>query len=486
MRLRVIYALLILLACCTGASAEVVLPKILGNGMVLQREKPVPVWGTASVGENVTVKFGKQTKKTVTDALGKWRIMLDAMPASAKGETLTISGTNVITLTDILVGEVWLCSGQSNMSYEMRKNSKVTKPDTMTTAYSPVDELEHAHNPQIRIFLVTQKNLAKPDSTHSGWSIAQDSALRAFSAAGYFFAKNLNHDLKVPVGVICAAISGSRIEPWIPETAFTNSAYFNRVSKDSAQVSGADGKFWHRMIEPLAPISLRGFLWYQGEANITETVSYMYKMKLLIAAWRTAWHDASMPFYYTEIVPYYYSKMNPKVVIPPQTLPRFWEVQQAVQQIPNTGMIVTTDLNDDVKNLHPMFKWEIGRRLELLALAKTYNKPVVYSGPVYQQMHVSGNKIILDFKNINAGLVSHDGKPLSHFTIAGNDGIFVPADAVISGNTVVVSAASVSKPANVRFAWSEDAQPNLFNKNGLPAAPFRTDNPLKVNLSDKD
>jgi sialate O-acetylesterase len=147
----------------------VVLPKILGNGMVLQREKPVPVWGTAASGEKVTVKFGKQTKTTTADASGNWKVMLDAMPASAKGTTLTIKGTNTIKLTDILVGEVWLCSGQSNMLYEMRKNSKVTKPDTMTTAYSPVDEMEHAHNPQIRIFLVTQKNLAKPDSTHSGW-----------------------------------------------------------------------------------------------------------------------------------------------------------------------------------------------------------------------------------------------------------------------------------------------------------------------------
>ncbi|XHR92869.1 hypothetical protein ACFJIV_21370 [Mucilaginibacter sp. UC70_90] len=190
------------------AGAQVVLPKVLGNNMVLQRNAPVPVWGTASPGEKVTVKFAKQTKTTTADAAGKWMVKLDAMPASAKPATLTIKGTNTIQLQNILVGEVWLCSGQSNMQYEMRKNSKVKKPDT-STANSPVDELDRAHNPQIRIFLVTQKNMLKPDSTHSGWSVAEDSALRVFSAAGYFFAKNLQHDLKVPVGIISSAVSGA-------------------------------------------------------------------------------------------------------------------------------------------------------------------------------------------------------------------------------------------------------------------------------------
>lgn len=475
---------LIALLSCFVTRAEVILPKILGNGMVLQREKPVPIWGTATAGEKVTVKFGKQTKSTVTDASGNWKVVLSPMPASAKPNTLIIKGNNTIKLTDILVGEVWLCSGQSNMSYEMRKNSKVKKPDTLTQAYSPVDELEHAHNPQIRIFLVTQKNLAKPDSTHSGWSIAQDSALRAFSAAGYFFGKNLNHDLNVPVGIISAAVSGSRIEPWIPETAFSQSAYFNRVGKDSAKVNGADGKFYHRMIEQLVPISMRGILWYQGEANMTETISYVHKMQLLINSWRTAWHEQTMPVYYVEIAPYYYSKMKSTAVITPQTLPQFWEAQSLVQNIPNTGMIVTTDLNDDVKNLHPPFKWEIGRRLELLALAKTYKKPVIYAGPVYQQMHIYGNQVILEFKNTGSGLTSSDGKPLNYFTIAGADGKFVNANAVIKGNTVVVSSPEVAKPTTVRFAWQEDAQPNLFNKNGLPAAPFRTNNPLTFNPTD--
>jgi len=477
------FCLLIALAIsCSNTFAEVALPKILGNDMVLQRDKPCPIWGTATAGEKVSVKFGKQTKSTITDASGNWKVVLDPMTASNQPTTLTVTGTNTVTLNNILVGEVWICSGQSNMAYEMRKNSKVAKPDT-STANSPVDELERAHNPAIRIFLVTQKNLTvDKNPNHTGWNIAQDSALKAFSAAGYFFAKKLNQELHVPIGIICSAISGSRIEPWLPEEAFENSAYFKSAGKDSAKAGGDHGKFYHRMIEPLAPLAIKGFLWYQGEANVLETISYTHKMLLLINSWRSLWQEQSLPFYYVQIVPYYYSKMSPTTVIPPNTEPAFWEAQTMALKIPNTGMIQTTDLNDDVKNLHPPYKWEIGRRLALVALAKTYGeKNLVYSGPVYESMKINGNKVILDFKYTGKGLESHNGKPLSYFTIAGSNGKFVDANATIEGNKIVVSAPSVSSPTAVRFGWTEDAQPNLFNKDGLPAMPFRTDNPLKFN-----
>lgn len=466
----------IMLLGCLNGYAEVVLPKILGNDMVLQRDKPVPVWGTATVGENVTVTFEKQIKSFITDASGNWKVMLDPMPASTKPAKLTISGTNTIVLNNILVGEVWVCSGQSNMVYEMRKNSKVHKPDS-TDANSPVDELNRAHNPQIRIFTVTQKNL-KPDPTHSGWSVAEDSALRAFSAAGYFFAKKLNQELHVPVGVICSAISGSRIEPWLPETALENPE-FKKLVRDSTVAGNDHGKFYHRMIEPLAPLAIRGFLWYQGEASMTETISYTDKMQLLVNSWRSLWNDTSLPFYYVQIAPYYYSKMKTTLTITPETLPEFWEAQTLALNIPNTGMIVTNDLNDDIKNLHPPFKWEVGRRLALVALAKTYKKKVVYSGPRYKSMHVNGNQVELEFTDTDGGLISNDKKPLNWFTIAGTNGRFVIADAVIKGNKVIVSSKEVAAPVAVRFAWNEAAQPNLFNKSGLPAMPFRTNNLLK-------
>lgn len=459
------------------AGAQVVLPKVLGNNMVLQRNVPVPVWGKASPGEKVTVKFNKQTKTSVTDASGNWLVKLDAMPASATPTTLTISGNNTIKLENILVGEVWLCSGQSNMQYEMRKNSKVKKSDT-STVNSPVDELDRAHNPNIRIFLVTQKNLLKPDSTHSGWSVAEDSALRAFSAVGYFFAKNLQHDLGVPVGIISSAVSGSRIEPWVPEDAFDAIPYFKA---NNIKIDGDPGKFYAKMIAPLAPFALKGFLWYQGESNcfLGETISYTYKMEALINSWRKLWNNKTMPFYYVQIAPYYYTQGKGPVTYTPFTEPELREAQAAALKIPHTGMIITTDLNDDLKNIHPPFKWEIGRRLELQALAKTYNKSIVFSGPVYKTFKITGNKIVLSFDHTGAGLINHDGKPLTDFTIAGSDGKFMPANAVIKGNIIEVSADGLTNPVAARFAWSESAQPNFFNKDGLPAAPFRTDNPLK-------
>ncbi|HEY8784592.1 MAG TPA: sialate O-acetylesterase [Mucilaginibacter sp.] len=481
-RVGVFYLMIFFILCCYNSEAEVILPKVLGNNMVLQRNKPVPIWGTANIGEKVSVKFGKQIKTAVADASGKWKITLDPMPVSAIPQEMEINAINSIKLDNILVGEVWLCSGQSNMEYEMRKNSKVKKPDT-STANSPIDELERAHNPQIRIFLVTRKNLQKPDSLHKGWSIAEDSALRAFSAVAYFFAKNLNHDLKVPVGVICSAVSGSRIDPWAPIEAFDTIPYFKA---NNIKIEGDPGKFYAKMIEPLAPFAIRGFLWYQGETNcfLGETITYTYKMEALINNWRKLWNNKALPFYYVQIAPFYYSKSKGPVAYTEFTEPELREAQTMVLKIPHTGMIVTTDLNDDIKNIHPPFKWEVGRRLELQALANTYGKKnVVFSGPMYRKMKIKGNKIILDFKYAGGGLVSHDGKPLNYFTVAGSDGKFVEAAAVIKGDKVVVSSPAVPAPETVRFAWTESAQPNFYNTGGLPAVPFRTDNPLKFTLT---
>jgi sialate O-acetylesterase len=472
-----ISALLLLLAVsvATKTEAEIVLPRVIGSNMVLQRQKLLPIWGTAGAGEQVTVSFEKQLKHATADASGNWKVILDPLIASDKPETMTIAGTNTLKLENILVGEVWICSGQSNMEYEMRKNSKVRKPDSLDKN-SPVDELDRAHNPSIRIFWVNQKNLKTTGNYLAKWNLAQDSALKSFSAAGYFFAKNLNQELHVPVGVVCAAISGSAIEPWTPYEAYSTVAYFK--NEGSFWVKKDAGKFYHSMIEPLAPFAIRGFLWYQGEANMVENISYTYKMEALFNSWRTLWNEPTMPVYYVQIVPYTYTHLSPSTITSPERLPEFWEAQTLGLNIPNTGMIVTTDLNDDVTNLHPPFKWEVGRRLALIALAKTYGKNVVYSGPTYKQMKVVGSKIELEFDNVDGGLISKDDKPLTWFTISGSDGKFVDAKAIIVGNKVVVSSPDVPAPTAVRFAWSETAQPNLFNKAGLPARPFRTNNPL--------
>jgi sialate O-acetylesterase len=234
------------------------------------------------------------------------------------------------------------------------------------------------------------------------------------------------------------------------------------------------------MIEPLAPFSIKGFLWYQGETNCfqNESIEYTYKMQALIDGWRKLWKDNKLPFYYVQIAPFYYSKSAGKYPLNAETEPKFWEAQTLALNIPYTGMIVIDDLSTSPDNLHPRGKWEVGRRLAQWALAKQYGFNVVPSGPMYRQMKIENGKIELEFNYVGKGLESKNGKPLTWFTIAGADGKFVPAKAVIDGDKIIVSSPEVPNPKNVRFARSEAAQPNFFNKNGLPAVPFRTDNPL--------
>lgn len=463
--------------------AEIILPRILGHNMVLQQGKLVIIWGKAAAGETVSVQFAGQTQTTYADASGKWSVPLKPLKASATPSELVIAGTNMIRLQNILVGEVWLCSGQSNMEYTMRKNSKVKRSlaNELVDGHNPVDELDYANNPQIRIFLVNRKELSKPDSMHRGWNVAQDSALRSFSAPAYFFAKELYKNLNVPIGVISSAVPGSRIEPWISEAAFREDSYYG-----NQKIEGEPGKFYEPMIRPLAPLAIKGFLWYQGESNcfLNETITYSHKLKTLITSWRSAWNDQKLPFYFVSLVPFKYSESKGKVVLTRETLPEFREAQELVLNLPRTGMIVTTDLADDLSDIHPPFKWEIGRRLALLALATDYEKQdLVSEGPVYEKMKVKGRTAELYFSQTGSGLSSKDGQPLTGFTLAGADGVFVPAQALIDGKHILVSAAGVPKPVAVRFAWDEAAQPNLVNKEGLPARPFRTDNPLKNQLA---
>ncbi len=478
--LKKIFACTALAAAALQLRAEVVLPRILGNNMVLQREKPVKIWGTASAGERISVQFAGQQKTTVTGLSGSWTIVLDPMKASSSPSAMVISGSNTIRLENILIGEVWLCSGQSNMEYTMRKNSKIAKPDS--SAESPVDELKRANNPAIRIFLVNRKELIKPDPSHNAWSFARDSALRSFSAAGYFFAKELYDKLKVPVGMISSAVPGSAIEPWIPAGGFTSPFFSDK------KIGGDPGKFYEPMIKPLAPFALRGFLWYQGETNCfqNESLEYVYKLEALIKSWRALWDDKKLPFYYVQIAPFYYSKSAGKFPLTKETLPKFWEAQQQALKIPHTGIVCTTDLIKTPEDLHPGFKWEIGRRLAQWPLAEQYGKDVIPSGPLFRKMHRKGSSMQLKFKYVGKGLLSRDSSLLSQFEIAGKDGRYVPARAVIKGNKVLVSAASVKVPTNVRFEWNETGKANFYNQDGLPALPFRTDNALDKQYKYKD
>ncbi len=463
------------LAVSFSVKAQIRLPKIIGSNMVLQREKPLPIWGWASAGEKITVQFLDQEKFAVANDSGYWRVELSPVKASFKPEQMTIKGRNTITLTNILVGEVWLCSGQSNMEYPMKRFAGYTKP------FKGVDSADlelSTTNENIRLFNV-EKVLSVLDVTSKGWNSSDSNSMKNFSAAGYFFAKNIQKEINVPIGMIASSWGGSRIEPWTPATGYeTLPAFTKETAIASFKIDGeTPGKYYNKMILPLAPFALRGFLWYQGESNcmINDGMRYADKMQALIGSWRKQWGSNNLSFYSVLIAPYNYATRKDKLPHTPETLAEFWEAQVQSLRIPHTALIVTTDLVDQLNNIHPSYKWEVGRRLALLALANDYgDKRLVYSGPVYKKIQVKKDKIIVSFTNAG-GLQSNDGKPLNWFTIAGSDGKFVEATAIIKGAKVLVSSPMVLQPTTVRFAWNEAAQPNLFNAAGLPAGPFRTD-----------
>jgi sialate O-acetylesterase len=470
------YALFCLAVFGTVADAQIRLPKIIGDNMVLQRNQAVPVWGWTKTGSTVKVSFAGQVKTALADEKGYWKVTLNAMLANDKPQGMTITAdTSTTNLKNILIGEVWFCSGQSNMEYNVKLMPGYAKPAKGVDSAAMEPGVSH---PNIRLFKV-EKVYSTPDVTSKGWNEASGSALKVFSAVGYYFAKNVYNKLHVPIGMIASSWGGTRIEPWVSEEAFESLPAFSAEKEikpflvDSVPV----GKIYKSMVEPLQPYALRGFLWYQGESNCMineKDMRYANKMQALIESWRAGFNEPKAPFYSVMIAPYYYTKRHDHVPHTAETLPEFWEQQIESTRIPNTDIISVTDLVDDFKNIHPSYKWEVGRRMALVALAKDYGyKTTIYSGPRYQKMEIKDGKAILYFTNAS-GLKSSDNQPLNCFNIAGADGNYMNAEATIEGNTVVVSCLLVPKPKNVRFAWTETATPNLVNSAGLPAFPFRT------------
>lgn len=471
------------------AGAELKLPAIFGDNMVLQQQQRVPVWGWASPGEEVVVTFSGQTKATHADAAGKWLVKLAKLKASAEPQTLVVESGETKSFTNILVGEVWLCSGQSNME----------KPLGPQPGQKPVfnyeAELAAADYPQIRLFKIGRTLSATPladlEKT-SGWLACNSNSLEGvkFSAAAYFFGREIQTNLNVPVGLVESSWGGTKIEPWTPPVGFEQVP--SLASLAAPAVSGTKitnttpTVIYNAMIAPMAGFAIRGALWYQGESNCSggtnnyDYLTYAQKMMALVGGWRAVWDEGEFPFYFVQIAPHKYYGGKLQRVPSAQTLPEFWVLQShAAGCLRNTGMVVATDLVNDLDDIHPRDKQDVGHRLALLARNKTYGENIVSSGPTFCNMRIRGDRIVLSFNHDNGGLASKDGRPLTWFTIAGADGKFVPAEAVIVGDTVEVSAAGVKDPAAVRFAWDETAQPNFINGAGLPAEPFRTDNPIK-------
>ena len=433
--------------------AELGLPSIFSDHMVIQREKTVPVWGTANSCASVTVQFAGQSKTTTSDADGKWQITLSSLAASSLPRQMTVlSGTQQIIFTNVLVGDVWLCSGQSNM--QMPHEGWALPCDNAAAIIS-----DATNHPNIRLFLTPSCATNEPlEWIDSAWQTCSETSVRPFSACAYAFGRKLNNDLNVPIGLLECACGGSTIETWTP---------FGDISSITNVDQTTPGALYNGMLHAHIPFAIRGAVWYQGENNHKDGMLYVDKMRMmLVDGWRKLW-GYDVPLYLVQIAPYNYSEDY-------QIIPAFWEAQaKIVDEIPSTAMAVISDAAT-LDNIHPTNKETPGTRLALLAEKNEYGQALVCNGPTLSAFENLGSQLKLTFSSA-AGLQTRDGQSPDWFEIAGIDGIFYSAQASISGSNVYLSASAVPAPASMRFAWSKVAVPNLINGAGLPASAFRAE-----------
>jgi sialate O-acetylesterase len=515
-RLSVFFAGLIAFLCVGTAQAEVRLASPFTSHMVLQREMKVPVWGTAEPGAAVTVEFAGQKASAKAGPDGKWRVVLKPLKVSAEGRTFTVTGSQTaqsIKLDDVLVGEVWLASGQSNMDFTMSKKAK-----SFAGVTNEEQEIAAAKYPLIRMFTGQASKTYEPQTSIKGeWLVCSPETAPAFSAVGYFFARGLHQDLKVPIGVITMAFGASTAEAWIRREALavdpalkpmldrfdaavqsfktnpppvvapppseavsatttTNTAgrrpRSNSGPRDPVQDQHNATVLFNGMIHPIIPFAIRGAIWYQGESIVGGEAGralYPNVQAALVRDWRKLWDQGEFPFYIVQLAGQEAGSNSPFVR----------EAQATILNLPNTGMAVTTDIGE-AKNVHPHNKQDVGDRLARIALANVYDRRIEYSGPMYQSMQVEGSKIRVRFSHLGGGLVAKGGGPLKWFAIAGEDMKFVPAEAKIEGDMVIVSSPEIAAPVAVRYAWVNYPDGcSLYNAAGLPAAQFRTDHAPK-------
>ena len=477
------------------------------DGAVLQRGIPVPVWGSADDGEKVTVKFqGQEVSTTAKD--GKWMVKLAELKAGGPF-SLSIEGKNKVEVADVLVGEVWVCSGQSNMEWTLNKAAEADAA------------VARANDPMLRLYTVPKTVSDEPLDTikrkespgQRAWLSSDSDSAAKFSAVAYFFGRDLRKALGVPVGLIHTSWGGTNAESWTAKRTLEADPALKTLVEDYQKAlarypeamekfqadraehvkkvaqAKAEGKpaptapraptgpttphvaaLYNAMIVPLQPYAIRGAIWYQGESNVSRAFQYRTLFPAMIKNWREDWSQGDFPFLLVQLAPYR------KIVTEPadSDLAELREAQlKASQNLPKTGMAVITDVGNE-NDVHPRQKEPVGARLALAARAIAYGEPIVGAGPEYTGMDVKGDRVVLRFKNVGQGLVAKDG-PLKGFAVAGEDKKFVNADAEIDGDTVVVRSDKVSKPVAVRFGWASYPVVNLWNKDGLAATPFRTD-----------
>lgn len=437
--------------------ANITLPNVFSDNMVLQRNAEVKIWGWANPQEEVVINPGWNNEKYKIKANNQamWEIVIPT-PKEGGPYTINIKGYNEIVLKNILIGEVWLCSGQSNM--EMSASWGIKNGD---------EEVKKAINSTIRFFKVPKLTATAPQNNLSGdWEECTPESMKNFSAVAYFFASRLQEDLKnVPIGLISSNWGGTPAEIWMPEKTITEDSILLASAKKLKEQSygpNQPGRAFNAMIYPLAGFKIAGVIWYQGESNVGSTV-YDKTLSALISSWRKLWnHD--FPFYFVQIAPYQYGEDNFSGVI-------IRDAQRRVlQEVPNTGMIVTSDIST-IDDIHPKDKKTVGIRLANLALANTYKtNNTIVNGPLFKNMEIDKNQIKVMFDYANG--LHFSGKKSTQFEIAGSDNIFYEAEAVIKNNEVILKSAKVKRPLKVRFAWRNTAQSELFNEANLPASAF--------------
>lgn len=442
-------------------NAQLRLPVVFDDHMVIQQQTSVPIWGWANPSENVTINVSWDTTTVKTKASNgtRWRASVNT-PAAGGPHTITIkSGNETVILDDVLVGEVWLASGQSNMEWSMQAAG-----DGRTV-------IDQVNDPKVRLLNIPKASAGTLQERGEGvWTVCDKETVRGFSAVAYFFGKKLSDELGVPVGLINASWGGSPAEVWMSselveenESLRASAAKLNSTQPWSPVKSGVA---FNSMINPLIPFRIAGAIWYQGESNTAAPATYKDLMEQLIKDWRNHF-QSDIPFYYVQIAPYTGYNGNSGTLIREQ--------QVKMLEIPKTGMVVITDLVDDVNDIHPQYKKPVGERLANVALAQTYNKAsAAYQSPLYKSMKVEKNRVRIFFDHADSGLASRDGDP-TEFMIAGEDKKFYPAKAKIDKGSIVVSAKEVKNPVAVRFAWGNASIPKLFSREGLPVPSFRTD-----------
>lgn len=520
---RFTMAFFITLLTSMGVQADVTLNGLFGDHMVLQRDIPVAVFGKAEPGETITIEFAGQSKSAVASRDGQWLIKLDPLQVSTNPATMSVSGKNKLTIKDIVVGDVWVCSGQSNMEWDLNSCNRR-------------EDIDSANFPLLRQFHVPGRVASSPvTDTRSGWNVCKPQTAGGFTAVGFYFGRKLLKETGVPIGLFKSAWGGTAIEPWTTPAGLASIKELNKdkdnldrqikeyrerlkamvpqiqVYLEESEKAAADQKElpsppdlpvypvsstypsgWHclynGMIHPLIRYGIKGAIWYQGESNGGEGDSYFHKKQALIGGWRKAWNQGDFPFYFVQLANFQNPNDNPDGGDIGWAKTRQGQTRSLA--IPSTGMAVAIDLADvgNPGDIHPKNKKDVGERLALWALAKDYGKKdIVYSGPIFKEMKIEGDKARILFDHVGSGLtvaikkgydnmVKDPGGKLKRFAIAGEDKKWVWADAVIDGKTVVVSSPQVPKPVAVRYAFSINPDGcNLYNEEGLPASPFRTD-----------